>query len=112
MSAPCAGASSTASSADASRRRAPPAGADGAVTRISLSIPCYGQPVPPTLPLDHASVFFAGQLSEPQLNHPEGVAVDAEGRVWCGGTAGEIYRLAPDGSALELVASTGGYALG
>lgn len=64
------------------------------------------------LDLGRASVFFDGTLHEPQLNHPEGVAVDEWGDVWCGGSAGELYRLPADGSRLELVASSGGYSLG
>lgn len=66
----------------------------------------------PVLDISAASVFFAGTLSEPQLNHPEGIAVASDGSVWCGGSAGEIYRVAPDASSIRLVASTGGFALG
>jgi gluconolactonase len=66
----------------------------------------------PLLALDRASVFFDGTLHEPQLNHPEGLAVDQEGNVWCGGTGGEIYRIAADGSRLDVVAATGGLILG
>jgi gluconolactonase len=66
----------------------------------------------PLLDLGRAAVFFDGTLHEPQLNHPEGIAVDESGAVWCGGSAGEVYRLPADGSRLELVASSGGYALG
>jgi sugar lactone lactonase YvrE len=66
----------------------------------------------PVVELSDARLFFAGALTEPQLNHPEGVAFDSEGALWCGGTKGEIYRVAPDGSAIEQVASTDGYALG
>lgn len=64
------------------------------------------------LELGRASVFFEGTLHDPQLNHPEGIAVDARGDVWCGGSGGELYRLPPDGSRLELVTSSGGYSLG
>lgn len=64
------------------------------------------------LPLERASVFFDGILGETRLNHAEGVAVDAEGNVWCGGETGEIYRIAADGSAIELVATTRGFTLG
>ena len=69
-------------------------------------------PSPPLLPLERASVFYDGALTEPRLRHPEGVAVDRDGNVWCGGDEGEIYRIAADGSALEVVASTGGFTLG
>jgi sugar lactone lactonase YvrE len=66
----------------------------------------------PILPLSRASVFYDGTLGEPRLLHPEGVAVDRDGNVWCGGELGQIYRIAADGSALEVVASTGGFTLG
>jgi gluconolactonase len=57
-------------------------------------------------------VFYDGTLGEPQLDHPEGIAVDRDGSVWCGGEREQIFRIAPDGSALEQVASTGGFCLG
>lgn len=59
-----------------------------------------------------AHVFCEGATSEPRLSHPEGVAVDAEGNVWCGGDRGEIYRISPDGTQREVIASTGGFCLG
>ena len=44
------------------------------------------------------------------IDHAEGVAVHPDGSVWCGGEAGQIYRIAPDGSSLELrVEPTGGF---
>ena len=60
----------------------------------------------PLLPLSRASVFYDG------LDHPECVAVHPDGSVWAGGEAGQIYRIAPDGSAAEEVANTGGFVLG
>jgi gluconolactonase len=66
----------------------------------------------PVLHMDRVEVFFDGIFSEPRLRHPEGVAVDREGNVWCGGEGGEIYRIRSDGSDIELVASTGGFTLG
>lgn len=66
----------------------------------------------PLLSLDQASIFFDGIFTMPRLRHPEGIAVDRAGAVWCGGEEGEIFRIAPDGSAIEQVASTGGFALG
>jgi gluconolactonase len=66
----------------------------------------------PVLTLDRASVLFDGVFSEPRLQHPEGVAVGPDGWVWCGSENGQILRLAPDGSAIEQVASTGGFTLG
>jgi sugar lactone lactonase YvrE len=61
---------------------------------------------------DAVSVFIDGTLSDPQLDHPEGVAVHPDGSVWCGGERGQIFRVEADGSSFEEVASTGGFALG
>jgi sugar lactone lactonase YvrE len=55
-------------------------------------------------------VFFDGLRTTPRLDHPEGIAVAADGAVWCGGEAGQIYRI-HDGS-IEQVATTGGFCLG
>lgn len=57
-------------------------------------------------------VVFEGSLTEPQLDHPEGVAIHRDGSIWCGGERGQIYRLSPDGGKLEQVGSTGGFCLG
>jgi gluconolactonase len=46
------------------------------------------------------------------LDHPECVAVHPDGSVWCGGEAGQIYRIDPSGTQVEQVASTGGFVLG
>ena len=61
---------------------------------------------------DQVSVFFDGTVSDPQLDHPEGVAVHRDGSVWCGGERGQIFRLDPDGRSIDEVGSTGGFALG
>jgi sugar lactone lactonase YvrE len=66
----------------------------------------------PVIPFERSTVFFDGIFSEPRLNHPEGLAIDDAGNVWCGGEEGEIYRIAADGSRIELMASTGGFTLG
>lgn len=66
----------------------------------------------PILTMDKVEIFFDGVFSQPRLRHPEGVAVDGEGNIWCGGEEGEIYRIKHDGSDIELVASTGGFTLG
>jgi gluconolactonase len=66
----------------------------------------------PLIPFARSTVFFDGIFSEPRLNHPEGLAIDGDGNVWCGGEEGEIYRIAADGSRIELMASTGGFTLG
>ena len=60
-----------------------------------------------------ATVFYNGLEQDPRLDHPEGVAVHpSDGSVWCGGEAGQIYRIAPDGSSAEQVADAGGFVLG
>jgi gluconolactonase len=46
------------------------------------------------------------------LDHPEGLAFDSEGHLWCGGELGQIYRISPDGRKVETVAELGGYCLG
>lgn len=64
------------------------------------------------LPLDRGSYFFDGTFSEPQLNHPEGIAVAQDGSIWCGGERGEIFRIAMDGNGLEQIATSAGFTLG
>lgn len=61
---------------------------------------------------DAAAVFYDGTITDPQLDHPEGVAVHPDGSVWCGGERGQIYRLDPEGRKLEQIASTDGFCLG
>src|SRR3954452_21790155 len=68
--------------------------------------------MPPLIPFERSTVFFDGIFTEPRLKHPEGIAIDSDGNVWCGGEDGQIYRIAADGSAIELMASTGGFTLG
>ena len=72
----------------------------------------FGPVGAPLLPADNATVLFDGIFSEPKLSHPEGVAVGPDGWVWAGNQDGDICRIAPDGSRMERVASTGGFALG
>jgi sugar lactone lactonase YvrE len=55
-------------------------------------------------------VPFEGILSNPRLDYAECVAVADDGSWWCGGEAGQIFRIA-DG-VIEQVASTGGFTLG
>jgi sugar lactone lactonase YvrE len=45
------------------------------------------------------------------LDHPEGVAWGPDGCVYAGGEAGQMYRIAADGT-LETVATTGGFLYG
>src|SRR5258708_534004 len=66
----------------------------------------------PILDLSRATIFYDGVSSNPPLNHPEGIAIASDGSVWCGGIAGELFRIAPDGSQMRLVASSGGCILG
>ncbi|NOZ32615.1 MAG: SMP-30/gluconolactonase/LRE family protein [Alphaproteobacteria bacterium] len=66
----------------------------------------------PVLGVDRAMVFFDGMFTEPKLSHPEGVAVGPDDWIWVGNQDGDICRVAPDGSAMERVASTGGFILG
>ncbi|MEM1360422.1 MAG: SMP-30/gluconolactonase/LRE family protein [Pseudomonadota bacterium] len=66
----------------------------------------------PLLPLERAEVFFDGIFADPRLSHPEGVAIGPDGWIWTGSQDGDILRIAPDGSVMERVASTGGFALG
>lgn len=47
-----------------------------------------------------------------EMDHPEGVAVAPDGTVWCGGEAGQIYRIDPAKGRAEQVAGTGGFVLG
>ena len=64
------------------------------------------------LDASRAGVFFDGTVTDPQLDHPEGVAVAPDGSVWCGGERGQIFRVDPDGTSIAEVASTGGFCLG
>ncbi|TCO55888.1 SMP-30/gluconolactonase/LRE family protein [Actinocrispum wychmicini] len=57
-------------------------------------------------------IFIDGTLGEPRLDHPEGLAVHPDGSVWCGGEAGQIYRIDAEGTAIEVVANTNGFILG
>lgn len=64
------------------------------------------------LDIGAAKVFYDGLLTEPRLDHPEGLAVHRDGSIWCGGERGQIYRIESDGSSMEQVASTGGFSQG
>jgi gluconolactonase len=64
------------------------------------------------LDASRAGVFVDGTTTDPQLDHPEGVAVHRDGSVWCGGERGQVFRVDPDGGSITEVASTGGFCLG
>ncbi|MDR3372121.1 MAG: SMP-30/gluconolactonase/LRE family protein [Ancalomicrobiaceae bacterium] len=64
------------------------------------------------LPISAARVFFDGIFSEPRLAHPEGIAVHADGTIWCGTETGDLVRLAADGSSINWLATTSGFLLG
>ncbi|MCA1830786.1 MAG: SMP-30/gluconolactonase/LRE family protein, partial [Actinobacteria bacterium] len=46
------------------------------------------------------------------LDHPEGVTVDAQGTLYAGGEAGQIYRVDVNSGKIEQIASSGGFMLG
>ncbi|MDQ4126815.1 MAG: SMP-30/gluconolactonase/LRE family protein [Actinomycetota bacterium] len=64
------------------------------------------------LGISAARVFYDGLLTEPRLDHPEGLAVHRDGSIWCGGEGGQVYRIEPDGSSMEQIASSGGFSQG
>jgi sugar lactone lactonase YvrE len=64
------------------------------------------------LDMSAARVFFDGIFTEPRVAHPEGVAIHADGSIWCGTEVGDLLRIAADGSKVERMGSTGGFALG
>ena len=46
------------------------------------------------------------------LDHPEGVAIGPDGKVYAGGEAGQVYRIDVDANTMEEYANTGGFVLG
>lgn len=66
----------------------------------------------PILSLDKARIFFDGTLSDPQLDHPEGLAFAPDGSLYCGGERGQIFHIDAQGKQLTEIATTGGFALG
>lgn len=46
-----------------------------------------------------------------QLDHPESLCIAGDGTIYCGGEAGQVYRIRPDGQQ-SLLAQTGGFLLG
>ena len=49
--------------------------------------------MPNVLSKTAARVFFDGIFTEPRVAHPEGVAVHADGSVWCGTEWGDLLRI-------------------
>ena len=56
----------------------------------------------PEIPIERFEVFATG------VDHPECVAFDREGNLWCGGEAGQVYRVDLAGR-VETVATLGGF---
>jgi gluconolactonase len=61
--------------------------------------------MPAAVPLESLETFAHG------LDHPEGICVTPDGRIFVGGEAGQLYRLEDDGTFTEIL-STGGFMLG
>lgn len=59
----------------------------------------------PMIPISEFEVFAEG------LDHPEGLAFDADHNLWAGGELGQLYRINHSGSVDEIV-RLGGFCLG
>jgi len=59
----------------------------------------------PQIPLEDFEIFAEG------LDHPEGLAFDADGDLWAGGELGQIYKISRKGK-VQTVATLGGFNLG
>jgi gluconolactonase len=59
----------------------------------------------PQISLQKFEVFAEG------LDHPEGLAFDADGNLWAGGELGQVYKINPKGK-VRTVATLGGFNLG
>ena len=55
----------------------------------------------PVLDSNKAKVYYDGIFSNPRLQHPEGVALDNEGYVYCGTENGEIMKIEKDGMSRQ-----------
>jgi sugar lactone lactonase YvrE len=66
----------------------------------------------PLLDISAARVFFDGIFTDPRVAHPEGVAVHADGSIWCGNEIGELLRIDAEGRTVERIGETGGFLLG
>ncbi|WP_199180629.1 hypothetical protein, partial [Haloferax marisrubri] len=61
--------------------------------------------------LDDARIIGADPYLETYLDHPEDVAVAADGTLYAGGEDGQIYHVNPDTNEVVQIASTGGFTL-
>ena len=59
----------------------------------------------PEILLDKFEIFAEG------LDHPEGLAFDADGNLWTGGELGQVYKINPKGK-VKTVVTLGGFNLG
>ena len=59
----------------------------------------------PEIPLEKFEIFAEG------LDHPEGLAFDADGNLWAGGELGQIYKISSKGR-VRTVTTLGGFNLG
>ena len=68
----------------------------------------------PLLPTSNARVIFDGFRSTPVLDHAEGLDLDpVDGSLWCGGEAGQLYRIDLAANSIELIdQNPGGFTLG
>lgn len=60
----------------------------------------------PLINLKHAETFVEG------LDHPEGVALGPDGKIYAGGEAGQVYRIDIASRQVDAYADTGGLNLG
>lgn len=68
----------------------------------------------PLLAADAARVLFDGFRTDPVLDHSEGLDLDpVDGSLWCGGEAGQIYRIDLAAGTIQLIdQNPGGFTLG
>src|SRR5579872_2929581 len=62
----------------------------------------------PRIALDRLTAIWYG------VDHPEGLAIDLDGTIWCGGEEGQVYRGQRDGEPTSVAALPGrtlGFAL-
>ena len=71
---------------------------------LPMAGPDRGQAV--DIPISKAKSFVEG------LDHPECITTGPDGIFYAGGEAGQIYRIAQNGSKVETIANTGGFILG